>query len=224
MHNPLILMGTGDHTLVMLDLIQRENLGQVLGVLSPCESAKTWLHTPVLGSDTDIAEMIVQYPQAQFVVAIGKNATRLTVGNEIEKQGGVLATIVSKTAVISPQAEIGAGVMILPFVVVHPQAKVGRLALLNTGAIVEHHCTLGEAVHLAPRSVLGGRVTVGSQTLMGVGACAKPAVTIGANVTVGAGATVVANVADGLTVGGVPARALKKMKSSRHFELVEKSP
>jgi sugar O-acyltransferase (sialic acid O-acetyltransferase NeuD family) len=202
-------MGTGDHALVMVDFIQREGLGEVLGVLSPCESAKTWLHTPVLGSDTDVAKMIAQYPQAQFVVAIGKNATRLKVGNEIEKQGGTLATIVSKTAVISPQAEIGVGVMILPFVVVHPQAKVGRLALLNTGAIVEHHCNLGEAVHLAPRSVLGGRVSVGSLTLMGVGACAKPAVTIGANVTVGAGSAVVNDIPNGLTVGGVPAKPLK---------------
>jgi len=208
MTQQLIIMGTGDHALVMLDFIQRENLGQVLGVLSPCESAKTWTHTPLLGSDTDVAKMITQYPQAQFVVAIGNNAIRLTVGNEIEKLGGTLATIISKTAVISPQAAIGVGVMILPFVVVHPQAKVGRLALLNTGAIVEHHCNLGEAVHLAPRSVLGGRVTVGSQTLMGVGACAKPAVTIGANVTVGAGATVVADVANGLTVCGVPAKPL----------------
>ncbi len=206
----LILMGTGDHALVMLDLIQRENLGEVLGVLSPCESAKTWTHTPVLGSDTDVASIIVQYPKAQFVVAIGNNATRLKVGNEIEKQGGCLATIVSKTAVISPKAVIGAGVMILPFVVVHPLAEVGRLSLLNTGAIVEHHCVLGEAVHLAPRSVLGGCVNVGSQTLVGVGACVKPAVTIGAGVIVGAGAAVVANVADGLTVGGVPAKVLKK--------------
>jgi UDP-perosamine 4-acetyltransferase len=210
MTTPLILMGTGDHALVMLDFIQRENLGQVLGVLSPCESAKTWTQTPVLGSDTDVARIMVQYPNAQFVVAIGNNATRLKVGNEIEKQGGTLASIISKTAVISPQAVIGAGVMILPFVVVHPKAEVGRLALLNTGAIVEHHCLLGEAVHLAPRSVLGGRVTVGSQTLMGVGACAKPAVNIGASVIVGAGSTVVADVAEGLTIGGVPARVLKK--------------
>ena len=210
MTQQLIIMGTGDHALVMVDFIQREGLGEVLGVLSPCESAKTWLHTPVLGSDTDVAKMITQYPQAQFVVAIGKNATRLKVGNEIEKLGGTLATIISKTAVISPKAEIGAGVMILPFVVVHPLAKVGKLSILNTGAIVEHHCQLGEAVHLAPRSVLGGRVTVGSQTLIGVGACAKPAITIGASVIVGAGSTVVADVAEGLTIGGVPARVLKK--------------
>jgi UDP-perosamine 4-acetyltransferase len=149
-----------------------------------------------------------QYPKAHFVVAIGNNATRLKVGNEIEKLGGSLATIISKTAVISPQAEIGVGVMILPFVVVHPLAKIGRLSLLNTGAIVEHHCQLGEAVHLAPRSVLGGRVMVGSQTLMGVGACAKPAVTLGANVIVGAGSAVVTNIVDGLTVGGVPAKVL----------------
>jgi UDP-perosamine 4-acetyltransferase len=208
MTNPLIVMGTGDHALVMVDLIQRENLGQVLGVLSPCESAKTWTQTPLLGSDTDVAQMIKNYPHAQFVVAIGNNAIRLEVGNAIEKQGGRLASIISKTAVISPQAEIGVGVMILPLVVVHPQAVVGRLALLNTGAIVEHHCTLGEAVHLAPRSVLGGRVTVGSQTLMGVGASAKPVVTIGAKVIVGAGAAVVSNVAEGLTVVGVPAKPL----------------
>jgi UDP-perosamine 4-acetyltransferase len=205
----LILMGTGDHALVMLDLIQRENLGEVLGVLSPCESAKTWTHTPVLGSDTDVAKMMKKYPHAQFVVAIGNNAIRLNVGNAIEALGGTLATIISKTAVISPQAEIGVGVMILPFVVVHPQAKVGRLALLNTGAIVEHHCNLGEAVHLAPRSVLGGRVSVGSQSLVGIGACVKPSVTIGASVIVGAGAAVVADVAEGLTVVGVPARVLK---------------
>ena len=208
MTQQLIIMGTGDHALVMVDFIQREGLGEVLGVLSPCESAKTWLHTPVLGSDNDVAKMITQYPQAQFVVAIGKNATRLKVGNEIEKLGGTLATIISKTAVISPKAEIGAGVMILPFVVVHPLANIGKLSILNTGAIVEHHCQLGEAVHLAPRSVLGGHIVVGNGTLIGAGASVRPFVVIGNNVVVGVGAGVVTAVADNQTVGGVPARSL----------------
>ena len=59
-----------------------------------------------------------------------------------------------------------------------------------------------------PGAVLAGGVRVGARALVGAGAACRPHVAIGADAVVGTGAAVVAPVADGQRVGGVPARVL----------------
>jgi serine acetyltransferase len=56
--------------------------------------------------------------------------------------------------------------------------------------------------------VLAGLAKVGDKTMIGAGAVVRDRIEIGKNVTVGAGAAVVQNFPDGITVAGVPARAL----------------
>ncbi|MCA0360278.1 MAG: acetyltransferase [Armatimonadetes bacterium] len=52
---------------------------------------------------------------------------------------------------------------------------------------------------------------MGARTWLGIGAVAKQGIQIGADVVVGAGAVCVANIRDGVTVVGVPAREVNKI-------------
>lgn len=143
-----------------------------------------------------------------FVVAIGANPVRLLKHRELAKTGLCAATVIHPAASVSPTVELGAGSVILAGAVVNPDAHLGIACIVNTCASVDHDCVLGDGVHVSPGAHLGGNVLVGEGTWIGIGASVRHGVRIGAHVMVAAGAAVVGDVADGITVAGVPARPI----------------
>lgn len=144
--------------------------------------------------------------RAHVIVAVGENATRLRLMDELESQQHSLASVTHPSAIVSTSATIGPGVFIGPRAVVNAEARIGRGAIINSGATVEHHNTVGDAAHIGPGAVLCGGVTVGRLTLIGAGAVIVPGVKVGDGAVVGAGAVVVRDVPTGAKVVGNPGR------------------
>lgn len=96
--------------------------------------------------------------------------------------------------------------MIAANATINPLAFIATGAICNTGCIVEHECAVGEFAHIGPGAVLCGNVKVGAGSFVGANAVIRQGVTIGNNAMIGAGAVVVKDVADGVTVVGVPAK------------------
>ncbi len=111
-----------------------------------------------------------------------------------------LAMLFNKCNVIFGGCIIGRGAHFGPrFVLIHSQGVVINAAVRGGEQVmVEHQVTIGASRGQSP--VLGDRV------FLGAGARVLGAVTVGSDVKVGANAVVVEDVADGLTVVGVPAR------------------
>ena len=150
------------------------------------------------------------------VVAIGGNAIRMDKIALLQKAGGRLATIVHPAAMISPSALLGEGTVVMAGVVVNADTTVGVGAILNTSCSVDHDCVLGDGVHVSPGAHLAGDVRVGELSWVGIGASVRQGMTIGRAALVGAGAVVVDNIANDLTVVGVPAkRILNGSESSK---------
>lgn len=146
-----------------------------------------------------------------YIITIGDTATRAALGHRVRR--GRPATracraLVHPRAIVSPSAELGAGVFVGPGAIVHSFAQVGDHAIINSGAIVEHECKVGEHAHIAPGAVLGGNVSVGRATLLGIGCRVIPRVKIGNDCVVGSGAVVIRDVDDRARVVGVPARTM----------------
>lgn len=162
---------------------------------------------PVVG---DTAQLLARLAQFDGVlVAIGNNRIRQAKLLELQAAGACLATLIHPSATLSRHARLGDGSVMFAGAVVNADALVGMGAILNTGCSVDHDCLLGDAVHVSPGARLAGGVRVGDLSWVGIGASVRQLVCIGSGVQVGAGAAVVADVADGLTVAGVPARVLK---------------
>lgn len=140
------------------------------------------------------------------LVAIGDNRIRQVKLSELLVAGARLATLIHPSAVVSRYSMIEPGSVVLAGAVVSAGVRVGLGAILNTGCSVDHDCLLGAAVHISPGARLAGAVHVGDLAWVGIGASVRQSIRLGSGVMVGAGAAVVSDVADGLTVVGVPAR------------------
>lgn len=142
------------------------------------------------------------------IVAIGGNAIRMDKMALLCSEGALLVTIIHPAATISASALLGEGAAVMAGVVVNADAVVGAGAILNTSCSIDHDCVLGDGVHISPGAHLAGGVRVGELAWVGIGASVRQGVTIGRAALIGAGAAVVSDIADNLTVAGVPAKVL----------------
>ena len=101
---------------------------------------------------------------------------------------------------------------------IHPAAKIGAFLFIDhgMGVVIGETAVIGDRVTLFHGVTLGGvghrgekrHPTVGDDVIVGAGAKLLGAITIGAGARVGANAVVVKDVAPGVTVVGIPARAV----------------
>jgi len=203
MTDALHLIGAGGHAKVVLAAARAAGL-DVAGLYDQ-DPGKTG--TVIMGLRAGAAPPAAWWTGRPAHLAIGSNAARKRLAGEF---ACLWTAIVSPSAHVDATAIVGAGAFVATRAVIHPDARVGESAIVNTGAIVEHDCRVGAFCHLAPGSCLAGGAAAGEGAFVGMGACILPGVRIGAWAVIGAGAVVKADVADGLTVAGVPARPVPK--------------
>ena len=208
MESGLVVVGAGGHARVVLEAIRAGGIFRVIGLVDPAPAAPTLLGVPVLGDDA-ILPVLRRDGVGVAVVALGSNTLRERIGRRLRELGFALPAIIHPSALLSPSASTGEGVVVMARAVIGTQTAIGDLAIINTGAVVDHDNRIGIAAHIAPGCALAGDVHVGDRTLIGVGSAVRPGIRIGADAVIGAGAAVVADVADGAVVVGTPARRLR---------------
>lgn len=159
----------------------------------------------VLGTGADLSRLAREGVGA-VVLGFGAARRRAAVLAAVEAAGLALPVLVHPTAQVAASATLAPGCQVMARAVVGVGAVLGRGVLVNSGAVVEHDAQLHDAAVADPGVVVTGRAVVGAETELGSGAIVLPDVRIGARAIVGAGAVVTRDVADGVTVVGVPAR------------------
>jgi sugar O-acyltransferase (sialic acid O-acetyltransferase NeuD family) len=186
----------------------RETPGLVVeGFLDDAPKAANVAGAPCLGHAADWPRLAAQ--GVAFLVAIGDNAIRGRLANEIVAGGGQLTAIVHPRSVVAPSATVGDGTLVCAGAVVCAAARVGRNCIVNHGVVIEHDSVLEDHVNLSTGTVTGGRVTFGEGVFAGVGVRVIPDVRVGAWCYLGAGAVVIADTEPGCLYLGVPARRVR---------------
>ncbi len=200
----LAILGASGHGKVVADAALASGWGEVVFFDDRWPSLQSVGEWPVVG---DTSRILEQAPDTDgVIVGIGDCQARATKHALLSDANAPIVVIVHPMAWVSPRCRIGAGSVVMAGAVVNVGATLGEACIINTGATVDHDCNLGFAVHVAPGANVSGQVAVGDRSWIGVGACVRQGIRVGAGVMVGAGSVVVADVEDGLTVFGCPAR------------------
>lgn len=203
----IVVIGAGGHAKVCIETLRDQGLYEPRACVDGHSAETEVLGVAIAGGDDVLPGLLAEGLRHAFV-AIGNNAVRERVGAKLRALGFELPSAIHPSALVSPTSRIGEGVLVMPRSVVNAQARIDDLAIINTGAIVEHDCIVGHAAHIAPGSVLTGNVHVGARSFLGAGTVARPGTRIAEDVVAGSGAVIVSDIAAGLVVVGVPARAL----------------
>jgi len=202
---PVVILGAGGHAKVIIRILEEMCDWKIVGCTSAAKSAQESLGYRVLGTDEVLPDLLAAGIRHAFV-AVGDNRVRRRLSEEVRQLGFEFINAISPRALISPDVLFGCGVAVMAGAVIQAGAMVGDGAIVNTGATVDHDCHVGPYAHIAPGVNLAGGVKVGEGALLGIGSCVVPGIRIGPWAVVGAGAAVIEDVAEAVTVVGVPAR------------------
>lgn len=147
------------------------------------------------------------------VVAVADPTARKSLVSKCMAAGLQFFEVRSEQSTVFDDVSWGEGTLISPFVAFTSNIRIGRHFHANIHSYVEHDCQIGDFVTFAPGVRCNGNVHIGDGAYIGAGAIIKQGTAeepliIGANAVVGMGAVVLANVADGKTVVGNPARPI----------------
>lgn len=144
-----------------------------------------------------------------FVCSIGNVQTKKYVCEKLKARGAQFMTIVSASAIIRQNAQIGDGCIIGEFAIIGADAKIGNQVLVQSFASVAHDCVIGNYVRIDTRVMFVGGTVAEDEATIYTGAIINHRVVVGKGASVGAGSFVILKVKPGTTVAGNPARRIK---------------
>ena len=202
----LIMLGSGGHASVLLDLLS--SLGYFPhGVVTPeLGMGDKWEGIPVLGDDSYLENISTQ--GVGLVNGLGANPScevRNRLYTRFKRLGFYFPPLVHPSAVLAQKVELAQGCQVMAGAVVQSRALLGENCVINTRASVDHHCVVGDGAFVSPGSVLCGGVVIGNGAFVGAGAVVLPNLSVGDGALVAAGAVVIRSVSPGSRVMGVPA-------------------
>lgn len=124
------------------------------------------------------------------IVAIGNNALREALQQQVQAQGMTLATVVHPAAMVSPTATIEEGSAIMAGAIVGTGAQLGEGVIVNCGAVVDHDCVVDSFGHLGVKAGMAGGSVLGRSAWMPVGSALAYGVKVAAGRVLRAGEVV----------------------------------
>ena len=208
---PVLVVGGGGHAKVVLDILRSGNEWLPCAVIDddPAKWGKELGGVLVEGGMSVARDIALKYGCRHFIVAVGHNATRVSLGTSLEASGLLPLIAIHASAILSPSVTVGSGTVVMAGVCINADTVIGPYSIINTRAAIDHDCVIGEGVHIAPGVSICGGVSIGALSLLGAGSTVIPGCRIGDGVTIGAAAAVVTDLSPRVVAVGVPARIIK---------------
>lgn len=180
----------------------------VLGFLDDGVAAGDYGAYRVLGQVADWLE----YPQAQFVVAIGNPRTRRKVVSTMEQQGAPsFATLIHPSVLMAKSNEIGVGCMVCAGTVFTVDFTLGKHVIVYTNCTLTHDDDIGDYVTLAPQVAVSGNVTLADGVEVGAAAVIRQGLTMDTGSMLGMGGVLTKDAAANQVYVGSPAKPFKTL-------------
>jgi sugar O-acyltransferase (sialic acid O-acetyltransferase NeuD family) len=177
----LLVMGAGGHGRSVAEAADLSGQFEVVGFLDDAAPVgERVFGNHVLGPVDSMADYCSVADQA--IVAIGNNAVREKLMQQLTEAGYAMATVVHPRAFVSSTAVVGQGSAIMAGAIVGTEARLGVASIVNCGAVVDHHATVEDFGHLGVNASMAGG------TVLGRGAWMQSGSALGYGVSVAPGA------------------------------------
>lgn len=165
-------------------------------------------------------EFIAEYDQneAEIVISLGEPELKVKLFEKLSQEGYSFANLIHPTAMISPSAKIGKGVIIKAHAFISTEAVVGDNVSIEENGIVGHDSVIEDHCQISANVVVAGGCHVGKATYIGLSVPVKEGIVIGSNTIIGMGSVVLRDIQDNVIAMGNPARAMKHKDGSRVFK------
>lgn len=161
----------------------------------------------VLGATDDDGYLKVIGQKCDAFVAHDDNKVRKSSVKMLNDRRKVMPiNAIHHTSYLATSTEIGHGNLINAQSVLGAFVKMGNHCVVSMGVRVEQETLIEDYVQIGTGSNIGANVTLHDGAFIGSGVTIVSGVVVGKNARVGAGSVVIANVADGETVFGNPAK------------------
>jgi sugar O-acyltransferase (sialic acid O-acetyltransferase NeuD family) len=216
----IIILGTGGNCIDILDALDGINRAsnrvryRCVGFLDDNES----LHGTTVGGIPIVGPLSAAdaHSNCLFVFGIGSplnHRRRRAILQRCHIPPERFETVVHPSAVVSPRARLGRGVVVFPHVTVGSSAVVGDHVLLLPSCVISHDDVLGDFTCVAAGASVSGHVTIGDSCYLGTRSAIIGHVSIGPGALIGMGAVVLHDVPPNVVVAGNPARILRRYEN-----------
>lgn len=154
----ILVIGAGGHGRSVAESILIGGQYNLVGFVDDSQAQEIWNY-PIVGKIDNLSSFrnLADYA----VVAIGNNKARQAIHDKLLAADFNLANIIHPTAIVSPSAQLGSGVVLMSGAIVGTEARLGHGAILNCGAVVDHHCVVEDFGHLGVNSCMAGGSVLG---------------------------------------------------------------
>lgn len=207
----VIIYGAGNTGRKALETLRREGKYSCKGFIDDMVQEGVLVQgVPVLGNTSFFDIHTLEDTKLVFV-AIGNNYVRKEASERLIAQGFTLVSLIDPLAVVSPEAIVGSGCLIMPNTYIGHETRVKDLAICQVGCVISHFVKIGIATNLGYQSIISAYASIGDFTKVGIGARILNKRTIGSESLIGAGAVVTRDIPSRTVAFGVPAKIIRSI-------------
>ena len=189
----IIVIGTGGHSAEIDDYFYFSSnhnsafTSQIIGFIddNPLGYDNYKFSAPFLGTITD---HIIRN-DCSYIMGIANLRYRRAIIEKFVQGGANFTTFIHPTAIISPSAKIGVGVVIALHVNIGPNVTVGDFTLINSRSSVGHDTKIGTFNFISPNVCFSGFTNIGEENLFGINSATIPGISVGDRNKIMAGMT-----------------------------------
>ena len=165
----IILIGGGGHCKSCIDVIESIKTFKIIGIIDKKENiGKKVLDYKIIGTDEDI--LTLSHKTDYFLITIGQIGTsskREKIYNYLIENNLKTTCIISPFSVVSKNAIIEPGTIVMHHAVINSSAKIGKCSIINTKALIEHETQIGDFCHISTGAIINGGVVVEKNCFIG---------------------------------------------------------
>ena len=216
----LILIGGGNQAHYTIDIIEKENKYNILGIIDSIHDVGSErFGYKILGRQENLVELIKLYNIEVGVISIGDNWSRYYVYNKIIEQvpNFEFVNAIHPSVVIGNNVKLGVGIVAMAGCIFNPKAVIEDFTFFATGAQVEHDCVIDDYSSISAGSLTGGHVHMGKFAALTLGVVVLDRLSIGENTVVGAGSVVIKSLPSNVLAYGNPAKIIRNREQNEKF-------